>query len=151
MGGIEAHGAGEFARTVGQGDGMLLYASPLAHEVDAMNGLDCAHEDGVGASFGGDDDVEGPVHSVQKKHVGVSGWTEHGLGASCPSATDAVCREIFRPAVGFALDDPSGRRSFGRTMHEDRANELGRDVEDFAIVERTRQGEPGKRRTCGWE
>lgn len=135
---VETHGVGEFARAIRQGLAMCFDTTTSAHEVEAMQGFDRAHKDRMWMSFSSNDDVEGPVHSVEQKHVGSSGRTEHRFGSLRTSTSGAVCRAIFRASIRFTLDDPTCRRSFGRTMHEDGSDELGGDVEDFAIVEGAR-------------
>jgi len=126
------------AGAFGHRDAILLYAAPLADELESVHGFEGANENRVGVSFRGDDDVEGPIHAVEEKHVGMSGRTEHGFGASRPLAACTVCGEIFRPSIRLALDDSSGSRSFGRTVYEDGANQFRRNLEHFAIVKRAR-------------
>lgn len=136
--GIETHGVREFAGAVGERGAMRVDPAPLGHEVQSMDGFDGAYEDRVGLSARSNDDVERPVHAVQEKHVGVSWWAEHGFGASRTSAACAVRREIFRAPIRFALDDAACRRAIARSMHEDRSNQGGGDVENVAVVKGTR-------------
>jgi hypothetical protein len=63
---------------------------------------------------------------------------KHGLGASRTFAASAVCGEIFGASVRFAFDDSPGCSPFARAMHEDCTDEGWGDVQDFAVVERTR-------------
>lgn len=139
MRGIETHGVGKFARAIRQGLAMRFDTPTAAHEVEPVHGFERAHKDRMGMSFRSDNDVEGPVHSVKQKHVGSSGRTKHGFGSLRTSTSGAVRRAIFRASIRFTLDDPTCGRSFGRTMHEDGSDELGGDVEHFAIVEGARQ------------
>lgn len=113
MGCVEAHGAGEFAWAVGQDRAVLFHFASFAHQVEAVDGFEGSDEDGVGATFGSDDDVEGPIYAVQEEHVGPSRRTEHGFCASSSSASCAVGGQVFGASIRFAFDDSSGGRTFG--------------------------------------
>jgi len=139
VGGVEAHGGGEFAGAVRQDRAVLFHSASFAHQVEAMDGFDGADEDGVGVSFGRDDHVERPIYAVEEEHIGASRWTEHGFRASRSSASCAVGGQVFGSSIRFAFDDSSGGRTFRRTMDEDGADEFGGDVEDFSIVKGPRQ------------
>ena len=79
--------------------------APRPHHREPLQGLDGAHEHGIGPPDRTDDDVEHRVYPVDQIDVGVPGVPEEDLRAGRAAVAETVGRGIVGPAVGLRLDD----------------------------------------------
>src|ERR1041385_4174707 len=77
---VDTHRDAEFAWTTGE-IVIRMRVATLAHDLDAVNRLECAHEDRMGNVRDVADDIELVIHPVTEVDVSHAAGTVHRLGS----------------------------------------------------------------------
>jgi hypothetical protein len=128
----EARGAGRDQAIVGD------VTAQAAHRLGPEDGLAGAQQDRLAHARPRAHDVGAPVHAVGEIDVQVRGRAVHGLGPrGRPAIT--VGAGIDRAAVRLELDEADADAADRAVVDEETSDEIARDGECIALIERLRE------------
>lgn len=127
----------ELSRTIREVDVASSRGSPPTHDLDAVERLQRADQDGARVIDGSGHGVHTPVDAVDEVHVRDAWWSvqrRRTLG----SAGSGVTGKIVLTDIGLGLDNPARDHSLARAALENGPKQLARDDFRFAREERPR-------------